>query len=261
MSDFDDVLERLLMDPGFKAALAADPDRALAGYRLADDERQLLYAQVSTDTGGDRLVEKRETKAGLFGLLSPLTGGFGGDSGVGTATGQAAGAAVGIGTSATGITPSDSLAHLVTSGGSGGSGDVSNLVVPDDPGSGVGPLGAGMPDLPGGPGHGELGAAPPAPDYHPHVDVDGDGRWDQYTAQGRSDGGVDVSADMDHDGRVDFVGHDDNRDGYIDRADYDKDHDGRLETHMADVDGDGWMDRTVVDPTVVDPAQGLRPRD
>jgi hypothetical protein len=82
VSDFDDVLERLLMDPGFKAALAADPDRALAGYRLADDERQLLYAQVSTDTGADRRVEKRETKAGLFGLLSPLTGGFGGDSGV-----------------------------------------------------------------------------------------------------------------------------------------------------------------------------------
>jgi hypothetical protein len=62
-------------------------------------------------------------------------------------------------------------------------------------------------------------------------------------------------------GASDFVGHDDNRDGYIDRADYDKDHDGRLETYMADVDGDGWMDRTVVDPTVVDPAQGLRPRD
>src|SRR5690349_11963772 len=92
MSDFDDVLERLLTDPGFKAALAADPGRALAGYHLADDERELLYAQVSTDTGGERQVERRETKAGLFGLLSPLTGGFG-DSGVGTAAGHAAGAA------------------------------------------------------------------------------------------------------------------------------------------------------------------------
>jgi hypothetical protein len=252
MGDFDDVLERLLVDPGFKAALAADPGRALAGYRLADDERELLYAQVSTDTGGDRQVERRETKAGLFGLLSPLTGGFGGDSGVGTATGHAAGAAAGIGASATGLTPSDSLAHLVTSGG-GGQDDLGNLVVPDDPGSGVGPLGAGMPDLPG---HGELGAAPPV-DYHPHVDVNGDGRWDQYTAQGRTDGGVDVAADMDHDGRTDFVGHDDDRDGYIDRADYDRDGDGRLETHMTDVDGDGWMDRTVIDPT----PQGLRPAD
>ena len=35
MSDFERVLERLLVDPAFKAALAADPDRALAGYALA----------------------------------------------------------------------------------------------------------------------------------------------------------------------------------------------------------------------------------
>ena len=33
MSDFDDLLERLLLDLEFKAALAADPDRALSGYR------------------------------------------------------------------------------------------------------------------------------------------------------------------------------------------------------------------------------------
>ena len=34
MSDFDDVLERLLTEPAFAAALADDPDLALAGYRL-----------------------------------------------------------------------------------------------------------------------------------------------------------------------------------------------------------------------------------
>jgi hypothetical protein len=78
--------------------------------------------------------------------------------------------------------------------------------------------------------------------------VDGDGAWDQYTVRARSDGGIDVVADMDHDGRPDFIGHDDNADGIIDRADYDRDHDGVFETHMTDTNGDGWMDRTTVDP-------------
>jgi hypothetical protein len=167
-----------------------------------------------------------------------------------------AGAAAGVGASAGGLIPGGGtsgvsgagLSHLVSSGG--GADNVDNLVTPDNP---PGPLGGGIAGLPG---HGELGAAPPA-DYHPHVDVDGDGRWDQYQVSGRTDGGVDVTADMDHDGRVDFVGHDDNRDGFIDRTDYDKDHDGVLETHMTDMDGDGWMDRTVIDPT----GQGLRPAD
>ena len=49
MTDFDAALERLLTDDGFKAALAADPARALAGYRLTPDEVELLSAQVSTD--------------------------------------------------------------------------------------------------------------------------------------------------------------------------------------------------------------------
>ena len=126
-------------------------------------------------------------------------------------------------------------------------------LVTDTGPAGSGPLGGGITELPGQSG---FAAAPAAPtDYHPHVDVDGDGQWDRYTARGRADGGVDVTADMDHDGRVDFVGHDDNRDGLVDRADYDKNHDGRLETHMSDGDGDGWMDRTAVDrPIVVDPS-------
>jgi hypothetical protein len=79
--------------------------------------------------------------------------------------------------------------------------------------------------------------------YDTHVDVDGDGHWDAHTIQENPDGSLDLTADMDHDGRIDFVGHDDNADGIVDRADYDKDHDGVLETHMSDVDGDGWMDR------------------
>src|SRR6266545_4717700 len=74
MSDFDAVLERLVADPGFRAALAADPARALAGYRLSADEVELLHAQLDTGTGGNRHVEQRTSKASLFGLLSPLAG-------------------------------------------------------------------------------------------------------------------------------------------------------------------------------------------
>src|SRR5687767_4586296 len=75
MSDFDTVLERLLAEPGFKAQLAADPQRALAGYHLAPDEVALLQAQVSDDAGtSERTVELRTSKASLFGLLSPLAG-------------------------------------------------------------------------------------------------------------------------------------------------------------------------------------------
>jgi hypothetical protein len=249
VSHFDDVLERLLTDPAFKAALAADPARALTGYDLADDERDLLSAQVSTDTGGDRQVEARTTKAGLFGLLSPLAG-F--DSGIGTATGHAAATAAGHVVQASGLGhspggldglvtptsgPGHDLSHLVTPAH-----DLGHLVTPV-PAEDTGPLGAGLTALPG---HEALAPAPTpaAPvDYHPHVDVDGDGRWDQYQVRTRTDGGLDLTADMDGDGRVDFVGHDDNRDGLIDRADYDTDRDGVPETHLRDADGDGWLDR------------------
>ena len=46
MSDFDEVLERLITDPAFQTALQANPNAALAGYRLQPDERQLLAAQL-----------------------------------------------------------------------------------------------------------------------------------------------------------------------------------------------------------------------
>jgi hypothetical protein len=58
MSDFDEVLERLVGDPAFASALAADPGRALAGYRLSDDEVALLHTQVGGDSR-DGVVEAR----------------------------------------------------------------------------------------------------------------------------------------------------------------------------------------------------------
>jgi hypothetical protein len=266
MSDFDAVLERVLSDPGFTAALAADPATALAGYRLSDDERGLLFAQVSTDSGGDRQVERRTSKASLFGLLSPLAGAAGltHDPGIGHAVGAAASAHAGVGATDTqGFGPAGGTQGFGPAGGTQGFGpaDTQGFGPAGGPGAGStgldglvvdtggtantsgGLLGHGITELPGQ----APGQAPP-PDYHPHVDVDGDGRWDQYTVQTRGDGGLDVVADMDHDGHADFVGHDDNRDGIIDRADYDADHDGRFEKHLRDVDGDGWMDRTTIDP-------------
>jgi hypothetical protein len=74
MNDFDAALERLISDPGFRDALAADPARALAGYRLTEDELEILRSQVDTGSGGERQVEQRTSKASLFGLLSPLGG-------------------------------------------------------------------------------------------------------------------------------------------------------------------------------------------
>ena len=78
MSDFDAALERLISDPAFRDALAADPARALAGYQLSPDELDILTSQVDTGTGGgQRQVEQRTSKASLFGLLAPM-GGIGG---------------------------------------------------------------------------------------------------------------------------------------------------------------------------------------
>ncbi|MEV4509721.1 hypothetical protein AB0K00_12275 [Dactylosporangium sp. NPDC049525] len=77
MSDFDDVLERLLTDPGFQARLAADPAGALAGYRLSADELELLQAQVGGVDAGQSRVEQRTSKASMFGLFSSIGSGIG----------------------------------------------------------------------------------------------------------------------------------------------------------------------------------------
>lgn len=97
MSDFDVVLERLLVEPGFVAALAADPDRALVGYRLTADEVSLLRTQVGGDAGGQRGVETRANQSSLFGLLGPLAGLAGGSHPQGAAGGGAPGPVEGFG--------------------------------------------------------------------------------------------------------------------------------------------------------------------
>jgi transcriptional regulator with XRE-family HTH domain len=76
VSDFDTVLERLLLDPQFKSALASDPTRTLAGYQLSDQERQILLTDMAGASGTQSLVEDRISKSSMFGLLSSLSGGL-----------------------------------------------------------------------------------------------------------------------------------------------------------------------------------------
>src|SRR5690349_5956444 len=113
MSDFDRVLERLLDDPGFLAALAADPAGALRGYQLSDDERTLLMSQVVAGTGGQGPVETRTSKSGLAGMIGPVVGAFG----VAAAGGAAGGAALAHGSGAADAAPElEPLAHAGSAG-------------------------------------------------------------------------------------------------------------------------------------------------
>jgi hypothetical protein len=299
MSDFDTVLERLLIDNSFRAALGADPAAALAGYRLSPDEVDLLRSQVSAESGGERTVEARTSKAGIFGLLSPIGGLSGGTAEAGSTVGHAGFGAVdqgGPGAGA-GVTGADDLGRHIGEafGPAAGAGPgaaahegfgalnhegfaVVGQQGPGEPGHGgfgpvshegfavVGQQGPGEPGHEGfgpvshagfGPVHGspmETGPVAGGGDhvpvgYHPHIDADGDGRWDHYTAVQHSDGSVDIYEDRNHDGIVDFDGHDQNADGVIERADYDENFDGVADTHMTDVNGDGWLDtRTAIPP-------------
>jgi hypothetical protein len=228
VSDFDDVLERLLTDPPFAAALAADPAVALAGYRLADDEVALLRSQVAGDTAADvAKVETRTNKSSTFGLLAPF-------------------AALG------GL--SDTVGHSLAAGHTSGLGDAPAGAW----GSGGGSVSAheALGNAPGAaqafgdaPHQGFGSAAPHAgalpPGYHPRIDADGDGHWDHATYRSDGHGGAEIRVDLNHDGRADFIGHDTDLDHKVDYADYDTNHDGVIDKRMYDDDNDGWLDRTV----------------
>jgi hypothetical protein len=229
MGDFDDVLERLLNEPAFAAALADDPDLALAGYRLDASGVQLLRSQVVGDTAADvAKVETRTNKSSTFGLLAP----FAALGGVVDEFGQ----------------------HLADHGG--GAGGVGARQAFGDPpavrsGLGDAPARHGFGSAPhqglGDPSRGraEPEQLAPPPGYHNRVDADGDGHWDRATYRGGRDGGADIVVDLDHDGRADFIGHDVDLDHKVDYADYDTDSDGVFDKRMYDDNNDGWLDRTV----------------
>jgi hypothetical protein len=127
-SDFDTVLERVLTDQAFLAALAADPSTALAGYRLTTGELDLLRAQVSLGAGAPREVEARTSKASMFGLLAPLEhlAGFGHDAPAGSAAAPPGGVTQGFGPAPVqgfaaadatqGVEPADALQHFGPAG-------------------------------------------------------------------------------------------------------------------------------------------------
>lgn len=296
MSDFDTALERLVSDPAFRDALAADPARALAGYHLEPDELDLLTAQIDTGTGGQRHVEERTSKASLFGLLSPMGGGGSGTvdalhggsgsgtEGFGSPGGPASPAYVPADDGGLGGGPREGFGSAgqegfgpASGGGAGTDGSLGSTfggVVSGDAGVTPGRSPDYVPEGSQSQGtiYGSAAAGtsdqfsstqPPA-DYHTRVDADGDGRWDRFTAIDRGDRGVDLVVDRDGDGRPEFIGHDYNRDGLIDAADTDDDHDGRLDSRWVDDNGDGWLDhRTALpaDPPPATPAADLPPPD
>jgi hypothetical protein len=248
-------LERLLSEPSFAAALAADPDAALSGYRLDAGEVELLRSQASPDPGGQAAVETRTNKSSTFGLFSAFVDighTLSADStrdavlGPGSASGSAAAAAA---QHAADAFDTQGLGDAPGAWGSGGSSSNQEWQ-PASSGFGDAPS-SGFGDAPrsgfGEPGHisGETQHIAPPKGYHPHIDANGDGHWDKATFTGTRGHGVEIRVDVNHDGHADFVGHDTDSDGLVDYADYDKDDNGTFEKRMYDDNGDGWLDRTV----------------
>jgi hypothetical protein len=261
MSDFDAVLERLLNEPSFASALAADPGAALAGYRLDADEVELLRSQAAPDSGGGQAaVETRTNKSSTFGLFSAFA-----DIGHALSAGPIADAVPGP-SSAFGTAAAEAVRHATdavssheatqgfgdapgSSWGSGGGTADGQWPPPAHSGLGDAPATQAVGDAPPRSGFGDAPAsteyiAPPK-GYHPHIDANGDGHWDKATFLGTRDHGVEIRVDVNHDGHTDFVGYDTDSDGRVDYADYDKNDDGIFEKRMYDDNGDGWLDRTV----------------
>jgi hypothetical protein len=253
MSDLEAVMERLLTDPSFASALKADPERALAGYRLESGDRELLGVEVVSGAGEDRTVELRTSKSGVVGLLGPVAAAFGVAAGSSQAFGTAPSGSQSFGgaggTESLGSAPG-SAGSQSFGGGPSGAESFGNAPTSGDSSFGAPPggdesVGTTSTERFGGEVHvGKSTTGVEATDYHTRVDVDGDGRWDANTAYERADGGVDIHVDHNRDGVVDFVGHDYDRDGLVDDAEFDNNFDGTLETHMRDVNNDGWMDRS-----------------
>jgi hypothetical protein len=84
MSDIDDVLERLVTEPGFRAQLAEDPTGALAGYALDSADLEVLAATLDEGAAAEHGVEQRTSKSAflqaVMGFLAP-GGGTGSDAG------------------------------------------------------------------------------------------------------------------------------------------------------------------------------------
>jgi hypothetical protein len=200
MSDFDAVLERLVTDPGFSAALAADPGAALAGYRLSAEEVELLRSQVSTGDSGGRAVENRTSKASMMGLL----GSFGGLGGHDVGRGLAPHEHAGFGANS----PGETVSHAVA------------------PAEGHGPA----PDQLATDYHAHVDATGDGK-WDNYVAVrHADGSVDVYEDR-NGDGRIDfVGHDRNADGILESADYDDNFDGVADRRLVDLNGDGWMDT-------------------------------
>lgn len=78
MAGIDEVLERLVADGDFRAALARDPAATLAGYDLTRDDIELLASRLDDGDDAERTVEQRTSKSAMLALLSSLAGPGGG---------------------------------------------------------------------------------------------------------------------------------------------------------------------------------------
>jgi hypothetical protein len=249
LSDFDDVLERLLNDPPFASALSADPDVALAGYRLDDGEIALLRSQVAGDTASDvAKVETRTNKSSTFGLLAPFAalGGLSESVGHSLAAGADVTTHTGLGDAPGGAWGAGGGATPGGAWGAGGGMTAAHEAIGNAPAAQQGFGGSpheGFGSAPAGHGGPVEHALPRG--YHPRVDVDGDGHWDHATYRSDGHGGAEIVVDRNHDGKADFIGHDTDLDGKVDYADYDTDRDGVMDKRMVDDNHDGWLDRIV----------------
>lgn len=77
MADIDIVLERLVIDKSFRAALSDDPAAALAPYDLNEQDLQLLAGSLADGDDAQRGVEQRTSKSAMVGLLASVAGGGG----------------------------------------------------------------------------------------------------------------------------------------------------------------------------------------
>ena len=292
MSDFDAALERLVSEPAFRDALATDPQRALAGYRLSPDELEVLTSQLDTGSGGQRHVEQRTSKASLFGLLSPMSGmgGFAHRRGRGRAAAFGAPAdrsTVGRARASAPTTASPARVSAPTPGRARASGRTGQVAA-TGPGASFGDDGSSQASFGDetthstGPGTAVRGWADGGPRRRLHERRRGRGAAWTWTAArpGRrttpgstptaTAGGTSSPRSTAAAGAstspstatttagVDWVGHDLDRDGLIDEASVDHNYDGTLETRWVDQDGDGWMDarQPWPDPAAGEPGAG-----
>ena len=60
MAGIDEVLERLVSEPGFRTWLTSRPWVALAGYDLNEEERELLAVRLLAGPGAAALHTRRD---------------------------------------------------------------------------------------------------------------------------------------------------------------------------------------------------------